>query len=120
MKSLHNELARKRKSHIPEYREQVNSIFKQAAKSDLPQYINKLHQVVAQAYKRSEIPKPDAETHFSQLTQVKDVSIYIRDSKGYHENSLNVENIDFCYLICNYFECFYKETPTRSRLIAVT
>ena len=75
MKSLHNELARKRKSHIPEYREQVNSIFKQAAKSDLPQYINKLHQVVAQAYKRSEIPKPDAETHFSQLTQVKDVSM---------------------------------------------
>ena len=74
MKKLHNELARKRKSHIPEYRDQVNTIFQHAAKSDLPQYIRKLHEVVKQAYKRSEIPKPDAETHFSQMTQVKDVS----------------------------------------------
>ena len=75
MKSMHNELARKRKSHIPEYREQVNSVFRQATKSSLPQYITRLHEVVTQAYKRSEIPKPDVETHFSQLTQVKDVSL---------------------------------------------
>ena len=73
MKNLHDELSRKRKSHIPEFREQVNSIFKQSTKSDLPQYINRLHKVVTQAYKRSEIPKADVESHFSQLAQVKDV-----------------------------------------------
>ena len=73
MKSLHNELARKRKSYIPEYHATVNSIFKQETQLDLPAYINVLHQAVTKAYKRSEIPKPDAEAHLSQLTLVKDV-----------------------------------------------
>ena len=77
MKSLHSELARKRKSYIPEYRQQVNSIFKQGARSDLSRYIIKLHETVSQAYKRSEIPKRDAETHLSQLTDVKDVRIAV-------------------------------------------
>ena len=74
---IRGEAASKRRSYIPMLRDQLNSMFQLARKSDLPTYINELHHAGSNAFKRSEIPKADIEHHTSDMDTVKNVSVHI-------------------------------------------